>query len=345
MQYRRFGRTELQVSAMGFGTWPMSGDRYGAIEIDEAVKAIQAAIDAGVNCVDTAPAYGGGYSETAVARALKGRRDKVILVTKCGINRRPDQATASRDSSRANLLAEVDISLKRLEVDYLDVYLIHWPDETVPYEESFAAMDEIVKSGKTRFVGLSNFTVDQMKECMKARPIDVIQVGYHLFDRRMEKEIFPFCAENDIGVMGYGSLAHGLLTGTFSADMTFDAMDWRGGGVYFGQPILKGPNLGTNVDVVNRIKAEIADPRGVPLTQIALAWVLRNPVLSTALVGSRTPGELANNLAGVDLTLSDDEVNRIEEIMKGAAGMHDIFTPLRQAMEEWGPIATPQTAT
>ena len=345
MQYRRFGRTNLQVSAMGFGTWPMSGDRYGAIEIDEAVKAIQAAIDAGVNCVDTAPAYGSGHSETAVARALKGRRDKVILVTKCGINRKPDQATPSRDSSRANLLAEVDISLKRLEVDYLDVYLIHWPDQTVPYEESFAAMDEIVKSGKVRFVGVSNFTVDQMKACMKARPIDVIQVGYHMFDRRMEKEIFPFCAENDIGVMGYGSLAHGLLTGTFSADMTFDAMDWRGGGVYFGQPILKGPNLGTNVDVVNRIKAEIADPRGAPLTQIALAWVLRNPVVSTALVGSRNSAELSSNLAGVDLTLSDDEVSRIEEIMKGAAGMHDVFTPLRQAMEEWGPIATPQTAT
>jgi aryl-alcohol dehydrogenase-like predicted oxidoreductase len=345
MQYRRFGRTNLQVSAMGFGTWPMSGDRYGAIEIDEAVKAIQAAIDAGVNCVDTAPAYGSGHSETAVARALKGRRDKVILVTKCGINRKPGQATPGRDSSRANILNEVDISLKRLEVDYLDVYLIHWPDQTVPYEESFAAMDEIVKSGKVRFVGVSNFTVDQMKACMKARPIDVIQVGYHMFDRRMEKEIFPFCAENDIGVMGYGSLAHGLLTGTFSADMTFDAMDWRGGGVYFGQPILKGPNLGTNVDVVNRIKAEIADPRGVPLTQIALAWVLRNPVVSTALVGSRNSTELSSNLAGVDLTLSDDEVSRIEEIMKGAAGMHDVFTPLRQAMEEWGPIATPQTAT
>ena len=234
------------------------------------------------------------------------------------------------------------MSLKRLEVDYIDVYLIHWPDENVPYEESFAAMDECVKSGKVRFVGVSNFTVEQMEQCMKARPIDVIQVGYHLFDRRMEKEIFPFCAKNDIGVMGYGSLAHGLLTGTFSADMAFDSMDWRGGGIFFGQPLLKGQNLGTNVDVVNRIKAEIADPRGVPLTQIALAWSLRNPVVSTALVGSRTPQELASNLAGTELKLSDDEVARIEEIMKGAAGMHDVFTPLRQAMEEWGPIAEAQ---
>jgi aryl-alcohol dehydrogenase-like predicted oxidoreductase len=345
MQYRRFGRTNEQVSAMGFGTWPMSGDRYGAIEIDEAVKAIQAAIDAGVNCVDTAPAYGSGHSETAVARALKGRRDKVLLVTKCGINRQPGQATPARDSSRANIMNEVDISLKRLEVDYIDVYLIHWPDQNVPYEESFATMDECVKSGKVRFVGVSNYTVEQMEACMKARPIDVIQVGYHLFDRRMEKETFPFCAKNDIGVMGYGSLAHGLLTGAFTADMSFDEMDWRGGGVFFGQPLLKGQNLGTNVDVVNRIKAEIADPRGVPLTQIALAWVLRNPVVSTALVGSRTPVELASNLAGADLTLSDDEVARIEEIMKGAAGMHDVFTPLRQAMEEWGPIAEAQPAT
>ena len=144
MQYRRFGRTNEQVSAMGFGTWPMSGDRYGAIEIDEAVKAIQAAIDAGVNCVDTAPAYGSGHSETAVARALKGRRDKVLLVTKCGINRKPGQATPGRDSSRANILNEVELSLKRLEVDHIDVYLIHWPDQSVPYEESFAAMDECV---------------------------------------------------------------------------------------------------------------------------------------------------------------------------------------------------------
>src|SRR3954453_3129805 len=296
MQYRRFGRTNEQVSAMGFGTWPMSGDRYGAIEIDEAVKAIQAAIDAGVNCVDTAPAYGSGHSETAVARALKGRRDKVLLVTKCGIGRKPGQQQASRDGSRANILAEVDVSLKRLEVDYIDVYLIHCPDETTPYEESFAAMDECVKSGKVRFVGVSNFTVDQMKQCMKARPIDVIQVGYHLFDRRMEKEIFPFCAKNDIGVMGYGSLAHGLLTGAFTAATTFDPNDWRGGGIFFGQPLLKGDNLKKNVGVVDRIKAEVADPRGVPMSQIALAWVLRNPVVSVALVGSRTPQELANNL-------------------------------------------------
>ena len=214
------------------------------------------------------------------------------------------QTTPGRDSSRANILREVDISLERLDTDHIDVYLIHWPDQTVPFEEAFGAMDECVKAGKVRFVGVSNFTVEQMEACMKVRPIDVIQVGYHLFDRRMEQEIFPFCAKNDIGVMGYGSLAHGLLTGAFSASTTFDAMDWRGGGIFFGQPLLKGDNLKTNVGVVDRLKSEVAEPRGVPLSQIALAWVLRNPVVSTALVGSRTPQELQNNLAGADLELT-----------------------------------------
>jgi aryl-alcohol dehydrogenase-like predicted oxidoreductase len=345
MKYRRFGRTNEQVSAMGFGTWPMSGDRYGAIEDQEASRAIQAAIDAGVNLVDTAPAYGSGHSEEVVGRAIKGRRDQILLVTKCGINRRPDQTVPGRDSSRENILREVDISLQRLDTDRIDVYLIHWPDPTVPFEEAFGAMDELVKAGKVRYVGVSNFTVEQMEACMKVRPIDVIQVGYHLFDRRMEQEIFPFCAKNDTGVMGYGSLAHGLLTGAFTASMTFDAMDWRGGGVFFGQPLLKGDNLKTNVGVVDRLKAEVADPRGVPMSQIALAWVLRNPVVSVALVGSRTPQELQNNLAGTDLELTPEEVSKIDEIMKGAAGMHNVFTPLKQAMEEWGPVSQVQPAT
>jgi aryl-alcohol dehydrogenase-like predicted oxidoreductase len=345
MQYRRFGRTNEQVSAMGFGTWPMSGDRYGAIQDQEASRAIQEAIDAGVNVVDTAPAYGSGHSEEVVGQALKGRRDKILLVTKCGIMRRAGEATPNRDSSRENITREIDISLKRLDTDRIDVYLIHWPDISVSFEEAFGAMDEVVKAGKVRYVGVSNFTVEQMEACMKVRPIDVIQVGYHLFDRRMEQEIFPFCAKSDIGVMGYGSLAHGLLTGAFTADMSFDPMDWRGGGIFFGQPLLKGDNLKTNVGVVDRIKNEVAGPRGVPMSQIALAWVLRNPVVSTALVGSRTPQELANNLAGADLELTPAEVSKIDEIMKDAAGMHNVFTPLKQAMEEWGPVSQPQAAT
>jgi len=330
---------------MGFGTWPLSGDRYGPIQDAEASNAIREAIDAGVNLVDTAPAYGSGHSEDVVGRAITGLRDKILLVTKCGINRRPGQASPGRDSSRENILREVDISLQRLDTDHIDVYLIHWPDPSVSFEEAFGAMDECVKAGKVRFVGVSNFTVEQMEACMKVRPIDVIQVGYHVFDRRMEKEVFPFCAKNDIGVMGYGSLAHGLLTGTFTANTTFDPQDWRGGGIFFGQPLLKGPNLGTNVGVVEQLKREVAERKGVSMAQLALAWSLHNPVVSTALVGSRTPEELQSNLAGAELELTPEDMSQIDEIMKGAAGMHDVFTPLKQAMEEWGPVAEVQPAT
>jgi aryl-alcohol dehydrogenase-like predicted oxidoreductase len=151
----------------------------------------------------------------------------------------------------------------------------------------------------------------------------------------MEQEIFPFCAEHGIGVMGYGSLAHGLLTGAFTPETTFDENDWRARGIAFGQPILGGDNFKQNVAVVDRLKKEVAEPKGVPVSQIALAWVLRNPVVSTALVGARTPAEVDQNLAGVELELTDDDVAKIESIMAGAAGMIKAFTPLRNAIEVW----------
>jgi len=335
MQERAFGRTGLQVSAMGFGSWPMSGDRYGPIEDDEAVRAVQRALDAGVTCFDTAPGYGSGHAEQVLGRALGSRRKDIVLVTKCGIFFAPGGKTAERDASRANIMREIEVSLQRLGTDVIDVYLVHWPDPKVPFEETFRALDELVKGGKVRFVGVSNFTVEQMRQCMTVRPIDIVQVGYHLFDRRMEREIFPFCAEQGIGVMGYGSLAHGLLTGAFTSETTFGESDWRFRGVAFGQPILKGENLRRNVAVVERLEQEVATPRGVPVSQIALAWVLRNPVVSTALVGARMPSEVDQNLAGTELRLTDEEVVRIESIMSDAAGQISAFTPLRVPVEEW----------
>ncbi len=314
----------------------MSGDRYGKIEDKEAMRAIHRALDAGVNCVDTAPGYGRGHAEEVVGEALRGRRQDAILVTKCAISVNPSGTGPARDASRANIMREVDDSLRRLGTDVIDVYLVHWPDPNTPFEETARTMDDVVKAGKARFVGVSNFTVEMMQRWMTVRPVDVLQVGYHLFDRRMEREIFPFCAEHGIGVMGYGSLAHGLLTGTFTPETTFDENDWRVRGVFFGQPILKGGNLGRNVGVVERLEQEVAGPRGVPISRIALAWVLRNPVVSTALVGARTPSEVDQNLAGVELKLTDAEVERIETIMRDAAGMHNTFTPLSNAMEEWG---------
>ena len=338
MRYRPFGRTGLKVSAVGFGCWPMAGDRYGAIEDGEAIKAIHRALDRGVNCVDTAPAYGAGHTEEVVARALGGRRKDLILVTKCGVKvPPPGQLGPLRDASRSNILAEVDASLQRLRTDWVDVLLIHWPDSSTPFEESMRALEEVVASGRARFVGVSNFTGAMLAECLGTRRVDVSQVGYHMLDRRQERETFPFCLANGIGVMGYGSLGHGLLTGAFTVATTFEAgRDWRAGGVAFGQPIFRGDNFKANVGVAERLRREVAEPRGVSLSQLALAWALGHPAISTALVGARTPAEVDANDAGGELELSAAERTRIDAILAGAAGRVREFTPLRPAMEPWG---------
>src|SRR5262245_36538554 len=338
MRYRPFGRTGLSVSAVGFGCWPMAGDRYGAIEDDEAVKAIHRALERGVNCVDTAPAYGSGHSEEVVARALEGRRRDVILVTKCGVKPPPPgQPGPLRDSSRANILREVDAGLRRRRTGGVDGLLIHWPDASTPFDETMRALEGGVTSGRVRFVGVSNFTEAMMAECMRTRRIDVEQVGYHMLDRRQEKETFPYCQTHGIGVMGYGSLGHGLLTGAFTASTSFDpARDWRGNGVAFGQPIFRGANFAANLGVIERLRREVAEPRGVPLSQIALAWVLGHPAISTALVGARTPAEVDANDAGAELDLTSAERATIDGILAGVAGRVREFTPLRPAMEPWG---------
>jgi aryl-alcohol dehydrogenase-like predicted oxidoreductase len=322
---------------MGFGCWPMAGDRYGAIEEQDAVAAVRRAFDLGVNCFDTAPAYGGGHSEEMLARALGERRKEVILVTKCGIVPFfPGRTASNRDSSREAIQAEVEASLERLQTDYTDVLLVHWPDSNTPFEVTMQALDEIVQSGKARFVGVSNFTVDQIEECMKVRRVDVVQVGYHIFDRRQEAEMFPYCMENGIGVMGYGSLAHGLLSGAFTHDTMFDENDWRAGGVAFGQPIFRGDNFKVNVDVADRLREEVAASRGVPLSQLALAWALDNSAVSTALVGARTSAEVEANVGGAEIQLTQAERARIEEITAGVAGRIREFSPFRSAMEQWG---------
>ena len=334
MQRRAFGRTGLMVSALGFGSWPMGGDRYGAIEDAEAIRAIHRALDVGVNCVDTAPAYGSGHAEEVVGQALAGRRDQVILVTKCGLAQDPESKAYRRDISRANILREVELSLRRLRTDFIDVYLIHWPTESTPFEEAFRTMDDLVQVGKVRFVGASNFTVEHMERCRAVRPFDVLQVGYHLFDRRMEDEVLPYCERHGIGVMGYGSLAHGLLTGTFTAETRFES-DWRASGIIFGQPIFTTENFKKNVAVVERLGREVGAPRGAAVSQIALAWVLHNPAISVALVGARTPAEVEQNLLGAGLRLTEAEAAKIDEIMRGAAGTIRAYTPLRNALAQW----------
>jgi aryl-alcohol dehydrogenase-like predicted oxidoreductase len=333
MELREFGRTGVSVSPVTLGSWPMSGDRYGAIDDSEAVRTIRTALDCGITSFDTAPAYGGGHAEETLGAALEGRRDEAIITTKCGIA--PRQGQPGRNASRESILREIEDSLRRLRTDHVDVYLVHWPDPNTELDETMEALEEIVRAGKTRLVGVSNFDVELLEQCRKVRPVDVLQVGYNLFDRRMEREVFPYCQAHQIGVMAYGSLAYGMLTGGFTPDTKFDDNDWRAGGVAFGQPILRGENFVKNVSLVDRLKREVAEPKGVTVAQLALAWVVRNPVITTAMVGARVPSEIEENVGAADIVLSDAEVAKIESIMSEAAGQVHVFRPYAWAMEVW----------
>jgi aryl-alcohol dehydrogenase-like predicted oxidoreductase len=334
MEAREFGHTGVSVSPITLGSWPMSGDRYGAIDDSEAVQTIRRAMERGITSFDTAPGYGSGHAEETLGAALDGRRGQAIVTTKCGI---VPQASGQpgRNSSRESILHEIDDSLRRLRTDHVDVYLVHWPDPNTPLAETMATLDDVQQAGKTRLVGVSNFDVPLLEQCLKLRPIDVLQVGYNLFDRRMEREVFPFCRQHGIGVMAYGSLAYGLLTGAFTEDTTFDPSDWRSNGVAFGQPILGGDNFRHNVGLVDRLRSEVAEPKGLTVAQLALAWVVRNPIVSTAMVGARVPAEIEENVGAATAALSDADVAQIEDIMSGVAGRVDVFRPFKWAMEVW----------
>src|SRR5579862_8274783 len=219
MEYRQFGHTDLKVSAIGFGCWEIGGT-YGAIEEAQFQRAVQTAIDAGITSFDTAEAYGMGVSEEALARAFAGRRREIVVATKFGVGY--EEMPGRRDSSRGRVLASIDKSLKRLNTDHVDVYLVHWPDPATPLEETMAALDEVVRQGKARYIGVSNFRLEQIEAAMRLRRVDVVQYGWNMFDRRMQAGIFPYCAAQGIGVMAYGSLAYGMLSGAFHAGMRFE---------------------------------------------------------------------------------------------------------------------------
>ncbi len=315
MEHRPFGRTGLEVSAVGFGCWEVGGG-YGRVEEAEFAGAVGRALDLGINCFDTAEGYGMGASERALGQALGGRRDEAIIVSKFGMNYR-DKPNL-RDSSRARVMASIDKSLKNLGTDWVDVYLVHWPDRETPFDETMSALDELVQQGKVRFVGLSNFKRDEIDACIRVRRVDVVQYGWNMFDRRMQDEVFPYCAENEIGVMAYGSLAFGLLTGTFTEDMDFGGEDWRSrqgkmGSIRLFDALFGPESFPTNVRAVEELKG-VAARYGRSLPQLALRWAMSNPVISTALVGCRTVAEVEDNAGAVAWSIADGDFAEIDAI-------------------------------
>ena len=315
MEYRKFGQTGVDISAIGFGCWEIGGG-YGSIEETDFIKAINRALEIGINSFDTAEAYGFGASEKSLAKALGSRRKDAVITTKYGVGY-PD-APNYRDSTRKRVMESIEKSLKALNTDYVDVYLIHWPDRNVPFEEPMRALDDLVKQGKVKAVGLSNFKLNEIQACMKTRRVDVVQYCWNMFDRRMQKEIFPYCRENKIGVMAYGSLAYGMLTGTLSEEKTFEKNDWRSkrgqlGNINLFQHLFGPDHFLKNLRAVEELKG-VAKRYNKTLPQLALNWTLSNPVISTALVGCRNPGEVDDNAGSLGWKISDTDMKEIDAI-------------------------------
>ena len=312
-----FGNSGLETSVIGYGGWPMGRGMYGDFDDDEAIAAARASYDKGVTLFDTAAVYGWGYGENLMGKALKGIRNNVVLVTKGArewVRDNPDRRSATvSDSDPKRLLASIDESLKRLQTDYIDLFLIHWPDHKRAFSEPMEALEKAKAAGKIRHTGVSNFSVEMMAESRETSPIITNQIGYHIFDRRPEAEVMPFVRENEMGIMAYGSLSHGLLTGTWNADKTFSDDDWRRGGANFGINSWGPENLAANVAVVEKLKVIAAD-HGKTIPQLAIAWVLANEAVSVALAGSVTPSEATDNIGG-DWDMSSDLKKEIDNLV------------------------------
>jgi len=325
VQYRKMGNSDLEVSVIGFGAWEIGG-QYGSYVENEVIDAVARSLDLGVTLFDTALAYGAGQSEELLGRALGSRRNEAIVVTKCGLPTRPG-LRARRDGRYETLMDDIDHSLKSLKMDHVDLLLQHWPDPETPIEESMRALVDIQKAGKARYVGVSNYHPDMLHEARKHAPIVTNQVGYNLFDRRWERHMFPTARDLNISIMAYGPMAHGLLTGAFTRDTKFEENDWRRRGMIFGQALFTPENFPHNISVVEQL-AELAREAGASLAPLAVAWVLRDPLVAVALSGTRRPQEIEENVKALDVKLTPDLQARIDQILQQAQGQVETLPTL-----------------
>jgi aryl-alcohol dehydrogenase-like predicted oxidoreductase len=313
MEQRRFGDSDLVCSALGFGTWELSTTQYGEIDVKKASKAVNAAIDHGITLFDTAEVYGPYHSEEILGKALGARRSEIVLVTKVGFDIDRENKIVGRDSTADSVIAHTEGCLQRLGTDYVDLLLIHWPDHDTPIPETMGALEQLKASGKIRHYGVSNYTVPMMDICEENGHLAANQVGYHMFDRRMEAEVLPYCLEHKIGFMAYGTLGYGLLTGALRPETTFVDWDWRSKGQAFGLPLFEREHLTKELQVVERLKT-LAGDHGKSVAQLAIAWVLGHPAVTVALVGMRNVRELEENVAAVDWKLTPETRDQIDRI-------------------------------
>jgi aryl-alcohol dehydrogenase-like predicted oxidoreductase len=319
--------TALQVSRVAIGTWAIGGWMWGGTEETESVSTIRAALEHGINLIDTAPVYGFGRSEEIVGKAIAeaGLRSNVVIATKAGLDW--SEGKVFRNASRARIVQEVDRSLRRLGTDYIDIYQVHWPDPRVPIEETADAMSELFRQGKIRAIGVSNFSVEQMERFRRVSPLHVLQSPYNLFERGIETGVLPYCRENDIATLGYGALCRGLLSGRMQPETVFEGDDLRR-----TDPKFQPPRFGQYLSAVQRLDRLARERFGKRAIHLAVRWMLDQGI-TTALWGARHPSQLqpVDHVAGWSLdSASKAEIDRIlREAITDPVGPEFMAPPAR----------------
>jgi len=312
---KQLGNSDLQLTAIGFGAWAIGGGNWdfawGAQDDDESVGAIHQALDEGINWIDTAAIYGLGHSEEIVGKAVRGRAEKPLIFTKCSM-RWDEKRTIYRSLTAQSVAEELDASLRRLGVEAMDLYQIHWPNPEAEIEEGWAELARQQTAGKVRWIGVSNFNVEQMKRAQAIAPITSLQPPYSMLRPAVEAEILPYCLENGIGVINYSPMVSGLLTGRMSAERVaaMPSDDWRRKAVEFNEP-----RLSRNLRLVEVLR-EIGSAHGVQPGVVAVAWTLHAPAITAAIVGGRS-GEQVKGLApALHFRLTEEEFGRIGEFLQ-----------------------------
>ncbi|HMG36064.1 MAG TPA: aldo/keto reductase [Blastocatellia bacterium] len=312
MQTRQLGNSDLHITPIGVGAWAIGGTGYafswGPQDDKESIGAIRKALDAGINWIDTAAVYGLGHSEEIVARALEGVAKRPFVFTKC------ERAWNERGEINGRLKAdsirrECEASLRRLRVEVIDLYQIHWPEPDEDIEEGWATVAKLKEEGKVRHIGVSNFNVSQMKRALKTAPITSLQPPYSLLNKEIEREVLPFVADHNIGVIVYSPMYSGLLTGAMTAARatSLPKDDWRSRNPNFREPLLS-----RNLALVEVLKA-IGNRHGRTAGEVAIAWTLRDPTVTAAIVGVRHPDQVEGIAGSLEFRLSPDEIKDLDK--------------------------------
>jgi aryl-alcohol dehydrogenase-like predicted oxidoreductase len=322
MIYKQLGSSNLKVSAIAFGAWAIGGLLWGGTNDDDAIAAIQQAVDLGMTTIDTAPFYGRGHSEVIIGKAIKGRRDQIQVLTKFGLNWESEEGTfhfetpapdgsmvrVFRNSMKKQVIYECEQSLKRLGIDYIDLYQQHWPHLETPIEETFEAVAQLLGDGKIRYAGVSNATVEQIEAARKVVPVVSVQSPYSLINRKIERELIPYCLVNNLSVIAYSPMQRGLLSGKISADKKYPETDGRSRDAFF-----KPENRRKILAMLEEIRPT-AETHNATLAQLVLAWTIQQPGITVALAGARNPQQVDENAVAAGLTLTQAEISHITKL-------------------------------